>query len=185
MRQDSGMRVENQIHFLFREDSVDPIDLIFLGGEDTFLESSSQGVSTDERTPPASFPGMVGDSKNHRFGLPPRRVNASQPVQKSRNLRPRNGIRVAPPRARSINLIQSSSSTDSLAKAPLGKLSCKLSTKRKLKAPEDDPRTRKKMSSPPSEKSENTGQNEPMPGRTDDGKIDYRYYITKYLNQRG
>ncbi|KAL5635427.1 hypothetical protein ACGC1H_004277 [Rhizoctonia solani] len=185
------MRVENQIPRLCREESVEPIETLFIKDKgDSLDKSSSQGVPTGERTPPAFLPVQVGNSKSHRSGLPSRRVNASQPGQSSRGLRPRNEIRLTLRRASSV--IQPSPSMDSLAaiarKAPVHKTVRKASGKRKLEIPDDGPRVRKKLSPPLSEKSENTSRtvtpSEPMPGRTSDGKIDYRYYIAKYLNQK-
>ncbi|CAE6528339.1 unnamed protein product [Rhizoctonia solani] len=185
------MRVENQMPRLFREESVEPIDMFFIKDKgDSLDKSSSQGAPTGKSTPPASLPVQAGNSKNHRSGLPLRRASASQPGQSSRSLRPRNETKLTLRRASSV--IQPSPSMGSLAattgKAPVNKTARKASGKRKLEAPEDGPRVRKKLSPPLSEKSENTSRtvtpSEPMPGRTNDGKIDYRYYVAKYLNQK-
>ncbi|KDN34603.1 hypothetical protein RSAG8_12302, partial [Rhizoctonia solani AG-8 WAC10335] len=181
------MRAQKPIPRLFREDSEEPIDMVSTEDEDASLDkSSSQGVSTGESTPPASFPCAVGNTKKHQSGLPLRRVSASQPVRSSRILRPRNDTKLALRRASSA--IQPSPSMDSPVaisiKLPLTITSRRASVKRKLEVLEDGPRVRKRLPLPLSEKSENTSPSEPMPGRTSDGKIDYRYYIAKYLNQR-
>ncbi|CAE6523284.1 unnamed protein product [Rhizoctonia solani] len=180
------MPVDKQSPPLFREDSEEPIDMISIEGEDDSLDkSSSQGGSTVESTPSASFPGVVGNSKNHRSGMPPRRVSASQPVHNSGSLRLRNETKLTL-RRRTSSLIRSSDSMDSLVsvKALPKSTSRKASVKRKLEVSDDVHRVRKKLSLPISETSETISPNEPLPGRKSDGQIDYGYYIAKYLNQR-
>ncbi|CAE7089852.1 unnamed protein product [Rhizoctonia solani] len=173
------MRVKNQTPRSFREVSMDPIDLISTEDEIDFLnKSSSQGVSTRKSTLPTASQNAVGNSKSRRSGLPLRRVSASQSVQSTRTTRPRNETKRAPRRASS--LIQSSSSTDSFdrsIKVSPNQSLRKVSVKRKLEMPEDDTRVRKRPSLQSPEKSETVIPEEPMPGRTSDGKIDYRYYI--------
>ncbi|KAJ1309591.1 hypothetical protein OPQ81_006364 [Rhizoctonia solani] len=182
------MRVETRIPRLFREGSEELIDMISIQDEDESLDKSSfQGVSTVQSTPSTSFSDAVGNSKNYRSGMPSRRVSTSQPVQSSRDLRPRNETKLS--LRRTSPVIQLNSPTDSLVSKKIRPkdTSRKVSVKRKLEGSEDEPRVRKKLPSPSeSSESENAtpSPSEPLPGRTSDERIDYRYYIAKYLNQR-
>ncbi|CAE6421068.1 unnamed protein product [Rhizoctonia solani] len=179
------MHTVTQKSRLFKGDSEGPIETIFVESDDDVMdksESGIQGVSSTENTPPPTFPG-VSSLENRQSKVSPRRVSASQPIPSSRLLRPRNDTG---PLRRTSSAAQPKSSKDSRVsiKLPPRDDLLKVSIKRKHEELCDEPRVRKKLSFSGSEKSEIVSPSEPEPGQTSDGKIDYRYYIMKYLNQR-
>ncbi|CAE6499028.1 unnamed protein product [Rhizoctonia solani] len=173
---------------LSTSNSNDPVDIIFIESDDDAIDKSESDLQ-GEGAPSPSFPGTLGNLKSHQSKVSPRRVGASQPIQSSRKLRPRNDIGYT--LYRSSSMAQSSSSVNTRNTMKMsGKYDLsKMSVKRKYEEPEIGPRMRKKLSfsgceSEPTTSSEPIISSEPEPGRTSDGKIDYRYYIMKYLNQR-